>query len=96
MDLFGADFEDFNKDNWLVSGHDNDALLLNVRVVTADGKVLNCENTSRCNVRYKREFTPHLHDVSPNQVAKGMRADFIFDINGVHGNFDGNKLTPKD
>ena len=33
---------------------------------------------------YKRDYTPHLHDVVPNQVYEGQRVDFWFDIMDVH------------
>jgi len=43
-----------------------------------------------CEISYKREYTPIIHDIVPNQMYKGQQVDWWINIMDVHSS----KTTP--
>lgn len=91
LDLFGATWEDFDGRGSLPTGHSTIATYLEIATSTYTDPALGCATSSACKLKYKREYTPHLIDTTPNQVYAGQRIDFIFDIKDVHDD----SITPE-
>jgi len=67
MDLFRADFDDFNGEGILPDAND-DPIQFMTTVLNADeaGKSLFCYDEVSCNIGYRRKYTPIIHEVVPN------------------------------
>lgn len=69
LELFAADWSDFDGRSSLSSGHADDIIYAKVQVTNSDFvDPLECSNDDSCKLKYKRLYTPILHDVVPNQV----------------------------
>ena len=91
LTALNAQWSDFDGSGALPSGQDSDAITLRLEILTAD-QTLKCGTASKCRLSYKRDYTPILHDVVPNQVYAGQRVDWWFDVMDVHGS----SITPDD
>lgn len=91
LTALNAQWSDFDGSGELPSGQDGDTIVLRAEVATSTD-TLQCGSDSKCELKYKRDYTPILHDVVPNQVYEGMRVDWWFDIMDVHDD----AITPDD
>lgn len=83
MDLFNADFNDFDGSTALPSGTE---VMTMVSVVNNDNpdQDIWCWKEGNCELKYKRIYTPVLMDVVPNQIYKDQNIDWWINIQGVH------------
>lgn len=90
MDLFGVDLTTFDGSGDFNNGWGGDSidLMTSVRSVGSDEEV-RCAKRNDCWLRYKREYTPHIYDIVPNQVYKGKRVDWWVNTMAIN-----NVLTP--
>ena len=83
MDLFNADFNDFDGSTALPSGTEVTAMISVVNTDEPDRDIY-CWNEMDCMIEYKRKYTPILMDVVPNQLYKDQNVDWWINIQGVH------------
>ena len=67
MDLFGRAWEDFNG-KILPNGWNPDFTFILSMLNTDDGLNLSCSSTNNCKIKYSRDYTPILLDVTPANV----------------------------
>ena len=92
MTVLDADWKDFDgRSDLSITGYD--AIYVTTQIIRLDNFItLGCESSASCRIRYKRDWTPVLHDVVPNVVYAGQRVDFWFDVRDVHST----DITPAD
>lgn len=66
LDLFSATWEDFDGRGSLPTGHDSIEAELEIATSTYADPALACSSSSKCTLKYKREYTPLLIDTIPN------------------------------
>ena len=83
MELFSADFSDFNGSTSLPDCSNGTPVEV-MTTVTDSAKPetdLWCGiNETYCTLKYKRRMTPIIHDVVPNQIYKEQPIDWIINV----------------
>lgn len=92
MDALSAQWSDFDGSGVLPAGHSDIVLRQEVINENHSNPSLQCGTSSKCKLKYRREYTPMLQDVIPNEIYAGQRVDFAFEINEVHKS----AITPDD
>lgn len=87
MDLMGASYSDFNGE-YLPLGlteEDLDSLSFTVKVYNAESQeTLECATTDNCLLRYHRDYTPQMLDITPSNVARGSEMQMHFNAKNAH------------
>lgn len=68
LTMLNANWVDFNGLSSLPSGNDANPIYLQTEIATAvySSPALGCATNNACRLKYKRDYTPHLHDVVPH------------------------------
>jgi len=92
MELFNAEFTDFNGD-LLPNGITDDELDFELKV--GNGETMNsvtCTTAANCHLKYMRSATPLLIDTTPSQVCLGDEIQFNINAKDAHKHW----VTPTD
>jgi hypothetical protein len=69
LDLWGVSWADFDGQGDLETGHSGDTINVEVQITNSDyTEALQCSSSNSCKLKYKRLYTPILHDTVPHQV----------------------------
>lgn len=85
MDLFMAEFSDFDGSTGLPTGSsDPIEFYLTVDDLETEAGPGSCKDEVSCVAGYRREYTPMIHDVVPNQIYRDHAIDWHLNAQAVH------------